>query len=186
MHVSCIALHPNCEPSSAGCAGLNALLHLVPVCNAMLQWRQELSYCTSVAVFCLRQWFVTISLLHEHEINSLCWLSLLDYKPATRAYPCTLLLRIPMSTALWQGYGAVRELENVATDSGDKPTHECFIKDCGELPPGASTNPPLQVTTIVVTICAALCSITSCILFRNSSQPRSFELQACSCAWIQQ
>lgn len=43
-----------------------------------------------------------------------------------------------------QGYGAVRELENVATDSGDKPTHECFIKDCGQLAPGASTAPPLQ------------------------------------------
>ena len=48
---------------------------------------------------------------------------------------------------LWwvQGFGAVRELENVATESGDKPTHECFIKDCGELPPGADLSPPKQV-----------------------------------------
>ena len=39
----------------------------------------------------------------------------------------------------------MRELEGVATESGDKPTHECFIKDCGELPAGASLKPPLQV-----------------------------------------
>ena len=60
---------------------------------------------------------------------------------------------------LWQGYGAVRELENVATDSGDKPTHECFIKDCGQLAPGASTAPPLQVSHVAV----------QCILFTTTA-----------------
>lgn len=43
-----------------------------------------------------------------------------------------------------RGYGVVRELENVATEEGDKPTHECYIKDCGELPPGADLCPPSQ------------------------------------------
>lgn len=43
-----------------------------------------------------------------------------------------------------QGYGVVRELENVATEEGDKPTHECFIKDCGQLPPGTDLSPPQQ------------------------------------------
>ncbi len=37
----------------------------------------------------------------------------------------------------------MRELENVATEEGDKPTHD--IKDCGELPPGADLYPPTQV-----------------------------------------
>jgi len=44
----------------------------------------------------------------------------------------------------------VRELENVATEEGDKPTHECYIKDCGELPPGADLCPPAQVLLRVI------------------------------------
>ena len=48
-----------------------------------------------------------------------------------------------------QGYGVVRELENVATEEGDKPTHECFIKDCGELPSDDDLTPPAQVCCVV-------------------------------------
>ncbi len=44
----------------------------------------------------------------------------------------------------------VRELENVATEEGDKPTHECYIKDCGELPPGADLYPPAQVLLRII------------------------------------
>lgn len=45
-----------------------------------------------------------------------------------------------------QGYGVVRELENAATEQSDKPTHECLIKDCGQLPSDTDLSSPSQVT----------------------------------------
>ncbi len=57
-----------------------------------------------------------------------------------------------------QGYGVVRELENVATEEGDKPTHECYIKDCGELPSGADFYPPTQVLqNVIVSTNSGMC-----------------------------
>ena len=44
-----------------------------------------------------------------------------------------------------QGYGVVRELEGVATEESDKPTHDCFIKDCGVLEANADLSPPHEV-----------------------------------------
>ena len=44
-----------------------------------------------------------------------------------------------------QGYGVVRELENAATEQNDKPTHECIIHDCGQLPSDAELATPSLV-----------------------------------------
>lgn len=62
-----------------------------------------------------------------------------------------------------QGYGVVRELENVATEEGDKPTHECFVKDCGELPSDADLTPPAQVCgAMVPTQCHHMSDVIVC------------------------
>ena len=45
-----------------------------------------------------------------------------------------------------QGYGVVRELEGVATEASDKPTYDCFIKECGVLEGNADLSPPLEVS----------------------------------------
>ena len=50
-----------------------------------------------------------------------------------------------MCHLLCQGYGVVRELENVATEESDKPTHECFIRDCGVLGADADLSPTQEV-----------------------------------------
>ncbi len=39
----------------------------------------------------------------------------------------------------WQGYGIVKEMEDVKTE-GDVPVEEVLIADCGELPPEADKS----------------------------------------------
>lgn len=82
------------------------------------------------------------------------------FSPADACMQQVLLLGLVMLTPLLraeQGYGVVRELENVATEEGDKPTHECFIKDCGELPSDADLTPPAQV-------CPAVAPTNQCLM----------------------
>ena len=44
----------------------------------------------------------------------------------------------------------MRELESVATEASDKPTYECFIKDCGVLAANADLSPPQEVSPATV------------------------------------
>lgn len=60
---------------------------------------------------------------------------------------CLQVVFVDHSVALaCQGYGVVRELESVATEASDKPTYDCFIKDCGELEANADLSPPQEVS----------------------------------------
>lgn len=52
---------------------------------------------------------------------------------------------MPKQSHVVQGYGVVRELENAATEEDDKPTHECLIKDCGQLSSDSDLTTPSQV-----------------------------------------
>ena len=79
-----------------------------------------------------------------------------------------------------QGYGVVRELETVATEASDKPTYDCFIRECGQLEANADLSPSQEVSSARFSPILHFASPPSPPSFPSHPLPTSTTLLSCS------